>query len=420
MIRRYTINDRRTLLTAWRAPTTLPDGTRVPESTAVFDHPTLTRVEAARRFDAGAPTPGYEVSVEVLGEGTTVETWTETVSRGWDDHDVVRYATLRNDAGAWVKVFVRVVDSGYAVDDPTVFTLDATPEARAEWEAWKRADEEARARAAEARAERDAVRRGRVARATVVRGAFVRVARGRKVTPGLVGRVFYLSAGAYGTRAGIATSTRTERRERNGRIYEAAVHEAWCAVDNLDVLLAETPSDPRELAALYRYAPAVAAHAAARVERGRAAAVEAAGERGRTLVDDYDSEPMVDAFSELWRWAWEAPHRLTIMAAWGPTELPAIDADTPRTLEDVCAAVDCGGDDGTAHTLALWVLEGRGCVRAAADGEPDAPGAPGVDERVAAVEREDIRRLALELIGPVYVPEAQPKRARRARSKAAA
>jgi hypothetical protein len=130
-------------------------------------------------------------------------------------------------------------------------------------------------------------------------------------------------------RAGIATSTRTEKRTgRNGTEYDSAADVVWTALDNLAVILPEMPADAREVDALYRCAAAVYAHAAARAEVD-------------TDAEDYvRAGAVMDAFAALWAWASQARERFAVMLAWSPADLPRVDRDTPRTVEEVCECVE--------------------------------------------------------------------------------
>jgi len=276
-------------------------------------------------YRAGRPTPGDVVTEEVIGVGSTVAVYDRWQSRGWDDGDTVTYAVARNAAGEWQEFHVATdrCDAGNRA------VIDATTEAAEAYEAHLRAEAEriARERAEEAaRAEAERVARERV---SPEKGAFVIVAKGRKVPVGTVGRLFYTAPSEYGMRAGIATSTRTEKRTgRNGTEYDSAADVAWTALDNLAVIRPEMPADAREVDALYRCAAAVYAHAAARAEVDLDAG------------DYVRAGAVMDAFAALWTWASQARERFAVMLAWAPADLPRVDRDTPRTVEEVCECVE--------------------------------------------------------------------------------
>lgn len=358
---------------------------------AVYDHPCRARAEVVADFIAGRPTPGDAVTVEVLGEGTTVVVAGRSESRGWDDHDWCTYATFRAPDGAWREVLV-AVDGQHPGNTAAV---DASPEVFAAYEAHLEA-ERARVRAEEEA--RRAVERAELElreRAAVDRGRFVVVAKGRKVPVGIVGRVFYTTEGTFGDRAGVATSTRTEQRmSARGRMVDAAVDVVWVAASNLDVLLEDLPASPAEVELLYRCAAAVCEHARARqlaAQRAALAAADAAGEYAPPLDTN---APVVDAFTALWRWAVACPERLAVMLAYRPEELPRLDADTPRTLEEVCEAVE------TAYDVAVKL------ARRAAEWDG------GAEARTAL--RVDVEGC----LGVVYAPPVKARRARKAKAAA--
>lgn len=88
--------------------------------------------------------------------------------------------------------------------------VDATPEVVAAYEAWQ-AEVEAKRQAAEQARRLEAAKAAWNAPAV---GKTMRVARGRKVPVGTTGEVFWLGAGNYGPRAGLALSNRTDARGR--------------------------------------------------------------------------------------------------------------------------------------------------------------------------------------------------------------
>jgi len=358
---------------------------------AVYDHPYRGRAEVVADFIAGRPTPGDAVTVEVLGEGTTVAVYGRSESRGWDDHDWCTYATFRTPEGTWREVLV-AVDGQHPGNTATA---DASAEVLAAYEAHLEA-ERARVRAEEhARREAERLARELRERAAVDRGRFVIVAKGRKVPVGIVGRVFYTTESEFGDRAGIATSTRTEQRmSARGRMVDAAVDVVWVAASNLDVLLEELPASPAEVELLYRCAAAVCDHARARQFAGQRAALAAADAAGEYAPPIDTDAPVVDAFTALWRWAVERPERLAVMLAYRPAELPRLDADAPRTLEEVCEAVE------TAYDVA------RELSRRAAewDGSDDA--------------RAVIRASVEGCLGVVYAPPVKARRTREAKATA--
>lgn len=323
MITRYTITPNRVQLTPY-VPATAA-GKWLDSVAATYDHPWRDRAAVIADYRDGRPTPGDVVTEEVIGVGSTVAVYDRWQSRGWDDGDTVIYAVARNAAGEWQEFHVATV----GCDAGNHAVVDATTEAAEAYEAHLRAEAErvARERAAEAaRAEAERIARERV---SPEKGAFVIVAKGRKVPVGAVGRLFYTAPSEYGMRAGIATSTRTEKRTgRNGTEYDSAADVVWTALDNLAVILPEMPADAREVDALYRYAAAVYAHAAARAE------VDIDAE------DYVRAGAVMDAFAVLWAWASQARERFAVMLAWSPADLPRIDRDTPRTVEDVCECVE--------------------------------------------------------------------------------
>ena len=323
MITRYTITPNRVQLTPY-VPATAA-GKWLDSVAATYDHPWRDRAAVVADYCAGRPTPGDVVTEEVIGVGSTVAVYDRWQSRGWDDGDTVTYAVARNAAGEWQEFHVATdrCDAGNRA------VIDATTEAAEAYEAHLRAEAEriARERAEEAaRAEAERIARERV---SPEKGAFVIVAKGRKVPVGTVGRLFYTASSEYGMRAGIATSTRTEKRTgRNGTEYDSAADVVWTALDNLAVILPEMPADAREVDALYRCAAAVYAHAAARAEVD-------------TDAEDYvRAGAVMDAFAALWAWASQARERFAVMLAWSPADLPRVDRDTPRTVEEVCECVE--------------------------------------------------------------------------------
>lgn len=360
---------------------------------AVYDHPYRARAEVVADFIAGRPTPGDAVTVEVLGEGTTVAVNGRSESRGWDDHDWCTYATFRTPEGAWREVLV-AVDGQHPGNTATA---DASPEVLAAYEAHLEA-ERARVRAEEhARREAERLARELRERAAVDRGRFVVVAKGRKVPVGIVGRVFYTTEGTFGDRAGVATSTRTEQRmSSRGRMVDAAVDVVWVAASNLDVLLEDLPANPAEVELLYRCAAAVREHARARelaAQRAARAAADAAGEYAPPLDTN---APVVDVFTALWRWAVERHERLAVMLAYRPEELPRVDAEMPRSLEEVCEAVET--TPGVADDLSRRAAEWAG------------------DDEVRGL----VRRSVEGCLGVVYAPPiaAKPRRARKVKAAA--
>lgn len=349
MITRYTITPNRVQLTPY-VPATAA-GKWLDSVAATYDHPWRDRAAVIADYRAGRPTPGDVVTEEVIGVGSTVAVYDRWQSRGWDDGDTVTYAVARNAAGEWQEFHVatdRCDEGNHAV-------VDATTEAAEAYEAHLRAEAERvaceRAEAAE-RAEAERVARERV---SPDKGSFVIIAKGRKVPVGTVGRLFYTAESEYGMRAGIATTTRTEKRVgRNGTAYDSAADVVWTALDNVAVILPEMPADAREVDALYRCAAAVYAHAAARAEVDLDA-------------EDYvRAGAVMDAFAALWTWASQARERFAVMLAWAPADLPRVDRDTPRTVEDVCECVETMPE--VAHRVAqiaeVWVPDLADSTRA--------------------------------------------------------
>lgn len=361
MITLYAVADRRTLLAEYVPGTR--EANYADARPRIYDLPTVPYADVIAASKRGETTPGYEVSVERLGEGTTVTTAWEWMSRGWDDGDSVRFAAYRDDAGAWKKTLVSY-DRG---DAGNTAEVDASPEVLAAYAEHLRAEAAAEdARRAEMRREKaeDDARRER---SSVEREKFVIVARGRKVPVGTVGRCFYLAPSEWGTRAGVATTTRTTPTVRDGRTYQNAADVAWSAASNLDVLLQEMPRTARETDALHRFAAAVAAHC----------------DRGESGDD------IAEHFPGLWAWAYDRPERLAVMACYAPGELPRIDADTPRTLADVCEAVE------TMPEVASFLA--------------------GVAMEFNADTRDAARAAIVGTLGEVYVAPVKAKRARKAR-----
>lgn len=365
MIRLYTVTDRRAVLSEYVPGTR--EGKYLDYQPRVYDLPDVKHLDAIAAFVRGETTPGYEVSVEVLGAGTTVSVRAEWQSRGWDDGDNVRLATYRDDAGVWRDCFV-----GYCHHESgNTSEVDATPEVFAAYEEHLRAEREAAdARRAEMHRE-DMERKARAERSTVSREKFVIVSRGRKVPVGTVGRCFYTADSEWGWRAGIATTTRTTPTVRGGVTYQNAADVAWSAASNVEVLLQEMPRTARETDALYRFAAAVVAHC----DRGQ-------------------HDDIAENFPGLWAWAFDRPERLVVMACYSPAELPRIDADAARTLADVCEAID------TMPDVASFL---SGCAREYS-----------TDMRVA------MRATIESTLGEVYVAPVKVKRARKTRAAVAA
>lgn len=395
MICRYTIKSVRREVSPYVPATRREDGTWTYGTPAVYDFPHRAHTEVVADFRAGRPTPGDEVSVEVLGAGTTVAVEGRTVSRGWDDHEWCIYATYRTPDGAWAEVWVSTENR-----DGNHAEVDAPAEVTEAWKAHQEAEYQRRLAEEAARREQERLEREARERAEVNRGRFVVVARGRKVPVGTVGRVFHLAASEWGERAGLATSTRTEQR-MNGRGYvvDAAVDVAWCSVSNLDVLLEELPAAPAEVELLYRCAAAVCDHARARLYAAQKAAHEAALAGGPWASEPDANAPVVDVFTALWRWAVEQPERIAVMLAYGPSELPRRDAETPRTLEEVCEAVETMPD--VAGRLGRIPREWRGL-------------------EATDAERAAIRAEVVAALGVVWVPPAKATRKARAPRKAKA
>lgn len=144
---------------------------------------------------------------------------------------------------------------------------------------------------AEVMAHRDHLRREqiriqeRTEATTVRREKFCLATTGKNA--GTLGRVFTISDGQWGPRAGLATSSATTPVVKHGRSYQAAVDVAWIAPNHLKVLLQKTPQGKDAQDLLYKFAKDVVAHC------------------GSELWEE---------FPQMWAWATEQPWRLAVCA----------------------------------------------------------------------------------------------------------
>ena len=373
-ITRYTVTDNRTLLSP-AVPGTAADGWRY--TPAVFDAPTVMHRDVIAAHLRGESTTGYAVTVSLLGVGSTLDVRGESIRRGFDDWDYSLRATYRDDAGVWQRVTVSVGDY-----DHDTAVEDATPEARAAYAAHlaaeqARVDEERRAYR-----EEQAARHERNARAEVDREKFVVVARGRNVPVGTVGRVFFcrVSDGAYPTlRAGVATSRRVDA---NGR----AADVVWTAAANCDVLMQEMPALAVDVARLYAFAGAVAAH----LPDSRVEGVDGPAE----------------TFPREWARACAESWRLAVFAAYSPadltTELRRAATDR-RTINEVMECVESSPD---ACAALASLVEARAEIPA---------------DDIATLDgwRNAVRAVIVPCVGVVYTPRAKKARATKAATVAA-
>ena len=271
----------------------------------------------------------YETVVE--GEGTTFNRHHTSDRWGFDDYEASVHAVWKDAAGQWHDGFVCwTKDLG---DGPTGCAVveDATPEARAEYAAWRAAKD---AREEAERAARRAAEKARAERAedrTVLRERFVVVRRGRKVPVGLVGRVFWLGnprqyAWRVTVQAGLQT---TERTEPGPKGYARAKDAVFVDAANLDVLLPSMPEDAAECAALYRCAASVVALA----DHVLATDAPAEGEAPRDLQD---------VFRALWTRLYAAPGGLAVALACAPSVggLPKLSDTETYTVDEVLEAVE--------------------------------------------------------------------------------
>ena len=148
-----------------------------------------------------------------------------------DDSDF--YATVYDKGADTVRNIEYATTRGWSYPNSAV--IDATPEVLR------------KAHAARFRANLKAIRRKEIEDAKEpVFGDKVRVFKGRKVKPGIEGKVIWLGEGNYGKRAGIALDDEMETRHRkDGTPYEVHANVAWLAAENLEVIDPESkvPSD---------------------------------------------------------------------------------------------------------------------------------------------------------------------------------
>ncbi len=333
MITKYIVTDRRTMLTEYVSGTR--ENRYEDAVNATYDAPTVCTQDVLRAFKRGEATVGYEVVTTVVGEGTTALVWEQTDRWGFDDYESGTHAAYRDAEGVWHDwcCWTTSLRCGeYAI------TVDA-PELKGEWDAHLKAKRDAEYAVMHARRLEDDAREARQERASIDRDKFVLVARGRKVPVGTVGRITWTGEGEYGMRVGIASTLRTETATaRSGRTYDKALDVAWSAASNCDVLLPMMPDSRAEIATLYRFANAVSMHCYP-VGQG----------------EHITTQTVTETFPAVWTAAYAAQWRLAVMAAYAPTELPRLDAETPRTLAEVCEAVE--GMPDVAHFLTGMVAE---------------------------------------------------------------
>jgi len=271
----------------------------------------------------------YETVVE--GEGTTFGRLHTSDRWGFDDYESSVHAVWKDSAGRWRQGFVCwTKDLG---EGPTGCAVveDATPEARAEYAAWRAAED---AREAAERAARRAAADARAAHASarvVQRDRFVVVRRGRKTPVGTVGRVFWLGnprqyAWRVTVQAGLQT---TEHTEPGPKGYARAKDAVFVDAANLDVLLPSMPEDHAEVVALYRCAAFVVELA----DLVLATDTTAEGETPRDLQD---------VFTALWTRLYASPCGLAVALACGPSVggLPKLSDTATYTVDEVLEAVE--------------------------------------------------------------------------------
>ena len=376
-ITRYTVTDTRTMLAPAVYGTPANGHTFTP---AAFDAPAVRHSEVVAAHLRGETVTGYVVTVATFGVGTTLDVRGESIPRGFDDWDYGLCATYRNDAGEWHRVTVST--EGYEASAHDTATEDATPEARAAYAAHlaaerARVDEERRAYR-----EEQAARQERAARAEVDREKFVVVNRGRNVPIGTVGRVFFcrVSDGAYPTlRAGVATS---RRLDANGR----AADVVWTAAANCDVLMQEMPTLAADVARLYAFAGALAAH----LPDSRVEGVDGPAE----------------TFPREWERACAESWRLAVFAAYSPadltTELRRAATDR-RTIDEVLECVESSPD---ACAALASLVEARAEI-------------PADDTATLDGWRNAVRAVIVPCVGVIYTPRAKKARATKAATVAA-
>ena len=142
---------------------------------------------------------------------------------GYDDSDF--YATVWNPVKGCPECVEYASTRGWS--NPNSATPDATPEVRADYEAWSKAQaEEARKRQAEIEAKTPSI------------GKLVKVVRGRKVAVGTIGRIFWMgedtkySSSRWAkstTKIGIALDDAKDARGRYANV-------AWTYAENVEVV----------------------------------------------------------------------------------------------------------------------------------------------------------------------------------------
>lgn len=324
MISLYDIEDTRTLIEPYFLGTS-QNGWRDSRE-AVYDLPRIERKELVRRFEIGEETPGYIVKKTVLGVGTTVSREYRWVDRlGGDDGDSVLFATYRDAEGKWLEVAIW--------NDYNTATVDAPPdvfEARNLFLV-EEANRRETARVAEDLRRRRAERVEKLAEPS--KGKFLRVSRGRKVSPGLVGVAFWEGIrgenGPYPAHCcGIATSS---KKGADGRY----IRREYVDTRNLDVLLQETPSDPRQLSMLYLLSSSLFVHVLVGCESKCA---------GFAMLADCTAETelshSVEVFPRFWSRLSETPWKLAAFDALSPFDLPRVSASDIRTIDEIFDAVE--------------------------------------------------------------------------------
>ena len=375
-ITRYTVTDTRTMLTPYIYGTAADGWTGTP---ATYDAPTVLHADVIAAHKRGESVTGYVVTVALFGVGSTLDVRGESISRGFDDWDYGLCATFRNDAGEWQRVVVS--SDGYGSHSCDTAVEDATPEARAAYAAHLAAEQaridEDRRVAAEARR----LNEERADRAEVDRGKFVVVNRGRNVPVGTVGRVFFcrVSDGAYPTlRAGVATS---RRLDANGR----AADVVWTAAANCDVLMQEMPALAVDVARLYAFAGALAAH----LPDSRVEGVDGPAE----------------TFPREWERACAESWRLAVFAAYSPADLTTELRRAARDHRSIDEVLECVEASPDACAALASLVEARAEI-------------PADDTATLDGWRRAVRAVIVPCVGVIYVP--RPAKARASKASAAA
>lgn len=181
------------------------------------------KLEKYKGWDKDANKAVYEQLT--LGIGTTVETFTcceRVMSDVWED---VRYAVYFGDDSKFHTVCIGC----YGVQGNTV-ELDAPGLIKAYYETWKEGEKAGVFLRNEMAQEDRRFATYEANLSEVTRDKMVRVARGRKVPIGTVGRVFWTGTDGYGkAKVGIALDDTKDARGRYANIV-------WIAAANCDVI----------------------------------------------------------------------------------------------------------------------------------------------------------------------------------------